>query len=294
MMVNCRVSYRSLAKKVGLSSNAVKYRIEKLVKTGVIIRFSIALTREMTDIDDVFSLVITDGTEDSEEFVLRLGENPMVYHVSTLLCPEGGAYLVVSQCSDDALQVELGALLRGIDEVRKVEMHRLLWMARGSKIEFSKQQLRVLRCLNQDARMKIEEIAKRTGMASKTVRRILRELEPGRGVYYACRLDFSAGGLVDAWVRISWDEKRISVDELVHWLRDEFPDDLWWVWVSTTDSIIFADFILDSVLDIEQISRRIRKAPFVKSTSALAACAGANFEKMSEIILKEMLENADV
>jgi hypothetical protein len=138
--------------------------------------------------------------------------------------------------------------------------------------------------------MRIRDIAKRTNIGTKTIRRVLREFGPRNAVFFGVRLNLSAGGLVDAWVRILWDVKMTSVDELVQWLRDEFPDELWWFWVSTTDSVMFSDFIVDNVEEIEQISRRIRKAPFVKSTSALAASTGYPFVRLSEIKTRKMLD----
>ncbi len=293
--MSCRSSYRSISKKVGLSPNSVKYRIEKLIETGVIIRFYVRpLTNEIMGMNNVLAFVITDGTEDTSEFISHVGDIPMIYYVSPLICTEGGAYLCYAECFGNVMQVDLGALLRSMDSVQKVELHTALNLAGGSKTEFSKLQLRVLRCLNEDARMKISEIAKKTGIGSKTIRRILREFGPRNAVFFGVRLNLSAGGLVDAWIRISWDVKMISVDELVHWLRDEFPDELWWFWVSTTDSVMFSDFIVDNVEEIEQISRHIRKAPFVKSTSALAASTGYPFVRLSEIKTQKMLEKVDL
>ena len=289
--VSCRSSYRSIGKKIGLSPNTVKYRIEKLIETGVIIRFYVRpLTKEIMDMNNVLAFVITDGTEDASEFISNIGELPMIYYVSPLICTEGGAYLCYAECFGNMMQVDLGVLLRSMDSVQKVELHTALNLAGGTATEFSNLQLRVLHCLYDDPRMRIRDIAKRTGIGTKTIRRVLREFGPRNAVFFGVRLNLSAGGLVDAWVRILWDEKMISVDELVHWLREEFPDELWWFWVSTSDSVMFSDFIVDNVEEIEQISRRIRKAPFVKSTSALAASTGYPFMRLSEIKTRKMLE----
>jgi len=293
--VSCRSSYRSIGKKIGLSPNGVKYRIEKLIETGVIIRFYVRpLTKEIMDMNNVLAFVITDGTEDTSEFIAKIGDIPMIYYVSPLICTEGGAYLCYAECFGNAMQVDLGVILRSMESVQKVELHTALNLAGGTTTDFSKLQLRVLRCLYDDPRMRISEIAKKTGIGTKTIRRVLREFGPRNAVFFGVRLNLSAGGLVDAWVRIFWDVKMTTVDELVHWLRDEFPDELWWFWVSTTDSIIIADFIVDNVEEIEQISRRIRKAPFVKSTSALAASTGYPFVRLSEIKTRKMLEKVDL
>ncbi len=289
--VNCRLSYRALGTKVGLSPNAVKYRIENLIKAGVIIRFIVLPSvGEMADINNVLAFVRTDGTEDTEEFISRIGESPMVYLVSPLICTQGSAYLVFGECLGNTMQVDLGVFLRSMDGVQHVELHTLLSLIERSKIEFTSRQLSVLQCLLQDPRMKVSEIARRTGMATKTARRVLRELEPRKAVSFSIRLNLSAGGLIDAWVRVVWDAKMISFDDLFQWIHDEYPDDLWWIWISTTDSVMFADFIVNHIEDIEEISRSIRKAPFVKSTSALAASTGYPFVRLSEIMARKIME----
>lgn len=291
---NCRASYRSLARKFNLSPNTIKNRITKMIEDGVIVKFQISLTHEMTGIEVVFGLIFTDGTENSKEFVSRIGKSPMISYVSILSATEGGAYFILAGSKGPNQLAELGAMLREIDQVRKVELHMISGPWRGRKIEFTKSQLKVIRCLQQDARMRIEEIAKKTGMAAKTVRRILRELEPGNGLYYHIRVDYIAGGVIDAILRIEWDDKMTSADKMFHWLRHEYSDELWIILPSSSEPVMFACFMLDSMLDLQPISNRIREEAFVKSTTPLVAIEGTPFESEADIILREMLDEAGV
>jgi DNA-binding Lrp family transcriptional regulator len=207
--------------------------------------------------------------------------------------PEGGAYFIYGRCMGPGKLAELGGMLRAIDEVVNVDIHMAAHRIRGTKIVFTKQQLRVLRCLQQDVRMRVEEIAQKTGMAAKTVRRILKELETGNGVHYSLRVNPSAGW-VDAWVRIEWDDKLTSADQIASWLREEFPDDLYWLHISSSESVMLADFIIDDIRELNQISSKIRAEPYVKSTASLAASAQSSFEGLKEIKLKELLDEAGV
>jgi DNA-binding Lrp family transcriptional regulator len=291
---NCRASYRSLASKFGLSPNAVKNRVTKMIDQGVIRKFQVSLNHEMTGMELIFGLVFTDGTENSEKFVSQVGGNPIISNVLTLTALEGGAYFIDGHCSGPNKLAELGTMLRGFDQVRQVELHMAFRPWKGRKVEFSKAQLKVISCLQQDARMRIEEIAQRTGMASKTVRRILREIGPGNGLYYHCRVDYSAGGVVDATLRIEWDGKMTSLEDMFDWIRLEYKDDLWIVYMSSTEPVMYACFMLDSILDFGLISNRIREKPFVKSTTPLIAIAAESFETQAEVMLREMLDKAGV
>ncbi|MHA2143659.1 MAG: winged helix-turn-helix domain-containing protein [Candidatus Thorarchaeota archaeon] len=241
-----------------------------------------------------WGLIYTDGTENSREFVSQIGSNPMITYMLTLTSLEGGAYFFDGRCSGPNKVAELRTMLRGFDYVQQVELHMAFRPWKGRKIEFSKAHLKVIRCLRQDARMRIEEIAQKTGMASKSVRRILRELEPGNGLYYHCRVDYSAGGVVDATLRIEWDDKMTSLEKMFDWIRREYDDDLWIVYISSTEPVMFACFMLDSILDFGHISNRIREEQFVKSTTPLIAIAADAFEGQGDVMLREMLDEAGV
>ncbi|MHA2143660.1 MAG: Lrp/AsnC family transcriptional regulator [Candidatus Thorarchaeota archaeon] len=49
--VNCRASYRSLARKFGLSPNTAKNRVAKMIEQGVILKFQVSLNAEMTGLE---------------------------------------------------------------------------------------------------------------------------------------------------------------------------------------------------------------------------------------------------
>ncbi|MHA2193146.1 MAG: Lrp/AsnC family transcriptional regulator, partial [Candidatus Thorarchaeota archaeon] len=63
MNTNCKASYRALARKTGLSPNAARNRITRLLDDGVITRFAIKLSVAMADADGFLAFVLTDGTE---------------------------------------------------------------------------------------------------------------------------------------------------------------------------------------------------------------------------------------
>ncbi len=296
MSTNCRASYRALSRKIGLSPNAIKHRLAKLINNRVITRFAIKLSVALADADGFLAFVLTDGTERVPDFVSRIGENSMVYHVSALACVSGGAYLVAGEYSGSVMQAELGAFLRSLKQVQEVELHTMITtdLAVGRKTGFSKSQLKVLRCLVQDPRMQIGEISQMAGMTPKTVRRSLKELMESGGVHFSASFDMAAGGFLDVFIRINWDDKMISGDELAQWLWKEYPVEFWAPWSSSSEAVMFADFLVKNHQEAEQISNQIREAPFVISTTILLSFSGAKFPYFTEIKLKELLDEAGV
>jgi DNA-binding Lrp family transcriptional regulator len=296
MNTNCRASYRALARKTGLSPNAARNRITRLLDDGVITRFAIKLSVAMADADGFLAFVLTDGTESVPDFVTHMGESPMVYHASALACVSGGAYLLAGEYSGSVMQAELGSFLRSLEQVQQVELHTMLTtdLELGRKTEFSKSHLKILRCLIKNPRMPISEISQMSGLSPKTVRRLLKQLLDGGGVHFSASFDMAAGGFLDVFIRINWNEKMISADELAQWLQKEYPVEFWAPWSSTSEAVMFADFLVKNHQEAEQISNQIREAPFVTSTTMLLSFTGAKFPYFTELRLKEILDEAGV
>jgi DNA-binding Lrp family transcriptional regulator len=290
---NCRVSYESLARKTGLSPTAVKNRVNNLIESGFVSQFKVILNHKYMDAEDFQAIVITDGTERIEELVNTIGINPMVGHISTMASVNGGAYLVWGQYEGSEMLYELGSFLRGSPEVQTVEFHPLRKLVSKDailEVEFSKLQRRVLSALLKDPRMLMSDIAQETGLSPKSVRRALREVMDDDFVYFRARPDLAAGGLVNLNLKIEWDEKKKTIEDLNKWLRNEYPLEFWDPFVSALEPIVFAEFMVDDLHEAESISRRIRELPYVKSTTTLVSYSSAKFPYIAEIKLREMVK----
>ena len=242
--------------------------------------------------DSFQAIVITDGTENIEEFVKQIGVSPMVGHISTMASVTGGAYLVWGMYSGTNKLSELGAFLRGLREVREVELHPLRKMKApvdSRKIKFTKTQRRVLHVLVKNPRIQISDIAQETGISPKTVRRALREITGSGSVRFVARPDLAAGSLVNLNIRISWDEKKISIDELADWLREEYPIEFYHPFISASTPVVFAEFMVNDLHDAESISKRIRELPYVMSSTTLVSYSSSKFPYLAEILLQEMV-----
>ncbi|NHI83742.1 MAG: AsnC family transcriptional regulator [Candidatus Thorarchaeota archaeon] len=294
LCTNCRVSYESLARETGLSPNAVKNRVAGLIDTGVVAKFFVALDREVIGANDFQAIVVTDGTENIDEFVDIMGRNSMIGHISLLATVGGGAYLVWGQYIGTEMLHEIGAFLRGLNETLKVEMHPLLTNDRGLKFRFKKVHLKVLKALIDAPRRLIADIARESGLSSKTVRRALDEIAEEEAAWFAARPDLAAGGLVNINIRIDLDEKKVSMNDMIEWLHNEYPVEFWSPWVSATDSILFAEFVVDTLYEAEAIAKKIRGLDHVRSTATLVSYSSLKYPYLGEIKLRQMLEKAGI
>jgi hypothetical protein len=90
LLQNCRQSYQSIAKKNGVTLNAIKKRVQNYLDDGVI-EFSLEPQLASFDGDWAMAIVTTQGTEDTERFINLLGEHSMINEVGAL---SGGGYII--------------------------------------------------------------------------------------------------------------------------------------------------------------------------------------------------------
>ncbi len=86
---DCRMTYKAMADKLGMSATAAKKRITKLLERGVIDHFVTTLSFEMIDSDLLLAIIQTDGSEYQEEFIGDVGKNRAVLQVSSVACGKG-------------------------------------------------------------------------------------------------------------------------------------------------------------------------------------------------------------
>lgn len=288
---NCRISYESLARKTGLSSNAVKNRVTALLDSGTISLFTISLEAAMINGEFFLAVVKTDGTETIEPFVDRIGCHPAVGHISLLASAGGGAYLVWGEYIASEMLLELRELLAEPENVVDVELHTVMGR-KGKKSELANLHLRVLSVLRNDPRMQINEIAKETNFSPKTVRRAIREITEGGGIMFSARPDMAAGHLVNFYIRFEYDEKLVTIEEAYEWLRERYALELWDPTPSVTEPVFFAEFVVDDLHEAERIARDVRSAPFVKSTSTLVAYSSKKYPYYAQTMLDDMIRKA--
>ena len=199
---NARVSYQALAKKFGLSPNTIKTRIKRLREQQVLLKSGVVLSRETLGVEDIIAVVSTDGSEMGVHLMEQMATQPMTCEVYRTGDRRYELWAVVSGTSE---AFGLKRFLENLDGVIDVEMRPIVFLfpnmdpdyfmhSRGKKVEFTKNQLRVLDHLFYDARMSVSQLAQKTGLTPRRVRKILHDLEEGGGVQFIYGYDIFALG----------------------------------------------------------------------------------------------------
>ncbi|MFW9907163.1 MAG: winged helix-turn-helix transcriptional regulator [Candidatus Thorarchaeota archaeon] len=290
LLGNCRTPYRTLARQLNLTANAVKKRVDNLIKSGVIVRFSVELSLAMIDGTQFIAIVTTDGTEKEEEFINLIGSNEYVRDVGAL---SGTGYVAMGASVGQESLREVGGFLRGQKCVKAVEFHSLMHDAlHGQKTEFSNLQLRVLRSLIEDPRASTREISRSTGLTVKRVRKTLNQLLEGRGVNLGLRWNLSIGDSFVFLLRIHWDEKSASYEEVVGFILENFPQQFYGPLLTATEPLVFIVFVVENFREADQISKKVSNAPFTKSSHTLFGKPSVSFPDLRSILLERMVKDA--
>ncbi len=257
--------------------------------SGVILRYAVELTPSMIDAEVLLAVVSTDGSQDEDDFVNLIGNNPLVFDVSPLT---GATYLIFADYISSEELSELGRFMRALQGVQSVELHTLLRFRERKMDEFTGLQLRVLEVLAEDARMPVVNIAEKTGLTSRRVRKIVQELLDSNGVRLTLKWNPEASKGIPFITRIAFIESKITPTDLERWLLDEFPVPLWEVMMSSSDPTIFAYFVARDQTHLEQIVRDVRRAEFVKSVVSFVnkptrVFLGPRNYRLTEMFLKK-------
>lgn len=288
MLQNCRTPYRTLAQQFKMTANAVKKRVQKLVDTGVIVQFTAELSPAMVDGENFLAVISTDAGENEEDFLHLIGSHNLVREIGVL---SGSAYLAMGTYVGSESLRDLGSFLRSVENVSNVELHNLVKDAlHGKKTDLTKLQLRVLRCLVGDPRMPTKKISELTGLTVRRTRTTIRNLLECGAVSLGIRWNLSAGDGFVFLLRIQWDEKTGSLEDVLLFIGKNFPVAFYGPLVSATEPVVFAVFVVEQFKDADQISKKISGAPFVASCQALFGRPSLSFPDIRSSRLEELLQ----
>jgi DNA-binding Lrp family transcriptional regulator len=246
--------------------------VKRLEAEGVIQEYTVELSQAMLDTEGLDIEIHTDGSEKIEELINQIGTHRMI---GTVYREQNRKYVAGAWVAGTTEFFELKGFLESLDSVTRVELHPVVNVysetpphsklrSRGKKVSFSKNQLQVLKCLSENVRMPISEIAKRINLTPRRVGRILRELEEGGGVHFTIRINWFALGEIILEYYIQYDETKTSVEEIVSWFKEHYPLEFWGAGKRLDEPVITVDIIVEDQKKVGDITKMVREATFVK------------------------------
>lgn len=275
---NCRVTIRSMSKKLGMSPTSIRRRVNKLRESGFLSRGYVFSSLAMYDAEYGYASFTTDASENDETFIDQIGIHPSVATVARI----GPRKLsVAAQVVGSKGLFELGKFLRGFDCVQDVDIqfmypmqpspgpphHQYLYL--GEKVTFTKPQLKILKYLWQDARIPAREIANKTNYTPRRVQQIIKTLLDNRGLYFTVLTRWSALGLVPFLIVVEYDEKKVEAHEATKWVQEKDPLSYMNSWQLANQPRLMHFCTTKDITTAESLTSIVKDASFAKSAECV-------------------------
>jgi DNA-binding Lrp family transcriptional regulator len=287
---DCRTPYREIAKSLGMSATAIKSRVDELVTSGIIISFIVEFSSAMTDADAMMVWIKTDGTENKEKFISEIASNRGVSQITLIY---GGDYLVFAEYTSSLELAALAQAFRSNPHISSTEMHTIL-IPRGRKMNLTNLHLRVLKALLKDARMSISDIASETGLTVRLVRKALRELKQSEAIRFSIRARLNMGDRVTFLLKLKWDPKQASREEILDLLVTSYKDEFWNAYSSASDPFLICAATVDNLNRVDTISAKLRSHPAILYSEAFIYRPAYRYKGIKRLCLEEAIQAAEI
>ena len=288
-----------MAQKLGVSHTTIRKRFTRLNERGVILRYQVVLSLAMVDADYFLADVTTSGNIDEGVLVKRLSQHP-----SAITLTRWGPRncMVWGEAVGVTGLYEVRRFLSGFDSITEVDIHFVLpvlpsdlpqrtrFIHRGSKVEFTSSQLKVLKVLFYEPRLPATEIAAKIQLPVRRVQRILQQLHQGGGVSFTIAINMPHSGSQPFALVIDYDEKMTNPNDVTKWFRDRYPLEYWNTWLTVDTPRLYHWCVGNHTQQIEEITNQVRNAPFIKTVEDRVTYPQKWFNALTYHKLEELIK----
>ena len=180
LLDNCRESDRQIGKKIGISGGAVKSRIQKMKKTGVIEKFTLKIEPPVLGYN-LFYVVVTGENIDDVLKQASLVGKPF------LIVPCIGGITVCGIVVSENIEQKIELAKNLMKNVRVLSIFQAENI--GIQSSFTKTDLEIIEKLIKNPRIRIEDLAKVTKLSTKTVTRALEKFQKNDAIVFTLIYD---------------------------------------------------------------------------------------------------------
>lgn len=180
LLDNCRESDRQIGKNIGITGGAVKSRIQKMEKNGVIEKYTLKVEPPVLGYNLFYVVVTGQNQEDILEQAKLIGEPYLV-----VPCVGGVTVCGIVVTENVEQKIELAKKL--MKDVRVLSIFQAENV--GTPTNLTRTDLEIIEKLIKDPRAKIEDLAKSTKLSSKTVTRALEKFQKNNAILFTLVYD---------------------------------------------------------------------------------------------------------
>ena len=180
LLDNCREPDRQIGKKIGITGGAVKSRIQRMEKNGVIEKFTLKIEPPVLGYNLFYVVVTGQNQEDVLKQASLVGE-------PFLVVPCVGGITVCGIVVTENIEQKINLAKNLMKDVRVLSIFQAENI--GISTNFTRTDLEIIEKLIKNPRIKIEDLAKLTKLSTKTVTRALEKFHKDDAIVFTLIYD---------------------------------------------------------------------------------------------------------
>ena len=247
LLDNCRESDRQIGKKIGISGNAVKSRIQKMIQNNVIEKFTLKIEPPVLGYNVVYIVISGQDLNQILKQVKLIGEPFFVV-------PCVGDITVCSIVIKENVKAKIELAKKIMKDVRVLSIFEA--QNPGIRSDLTKTDLEIINVLLENPRARLDEIAKATSLSTKTITRSLDKLQNDEAILFTLIYDPIKLEQFVPYAILTWINK--DLDKTLKILKEEFSSSfLQKPFIAKNQIVLF--LFSDNIFKIDAVIQKVRK-----------------------------------
>jgi DNA-binding Lrp family transcriptional regulator len=279
---NCRVSYSSLGNEIGLTTKSVKARVKKMQSSGVIDSFIVKVNPLVLGYSKACMLALRVNSKAADEKHIRrslslLGD---ILYTGHILGNISTFKLAVKKEAEEKLEL----LVDVIGQNLLIQNQTIVFQNVREQPTYT--DFKIMRCLLDNPRMEISDIAEKISMSSKTVARRLEKMIENHVLDFTVQCNFKAirGYIVSV---VSANTEKGSYRKVLERSYEDLNDSFcaYTPMLSDEQDVLYWLFFSKDVFALDSVIKRIESYPGVRKVDVFIPIS---IEYHKEAIIKEI------
>jgi len=254
LLDNCREPDRQIGKKIGITGGAVKSRIQRMEKNGVIEKFTLKIEPPVLGYNLFYVVVTGQNQEDVLKQASLVGEPFLV-----VPCVGGITVCGIVVTENIKQKIELAKNL--MKDVRVLSIFQAENI--GIPTNFTRTDLEIIEKLIKNPRIKIEDLAKLTKLSTKTVTRALEKFHKDDAIVFTLIYDpVKLSGYIPYAIIVGVKE---NLEEILVNLKKKFSGSfLQKPFLAKNQIVLF--MYSDDIFKLDHLTQKVRETKGVITT----------------------------
>jgi DNA-binding Lrp family transcriptional regulator len=246
LLDNCRESDRQIGTRIGISGAAVKSRIAKMTKNGIIEDYTLKIEPPVFGYSLLYIVVTGQNMNEILKQVELIGEPFLVVPIVGGITVCG---IVVKENISQKIELAKG-LMKDVRLLSIFEAENP-----GIRSDLTRTDVDIISELLKNPRAKIDDLAKKTKLSTKTITRSLQKLQNDEAIQFTIIYDPTKFGQYIPFVVLAWVAG--DFNETLKLLKKEFSESfLMKPFLSKNQIVLF--LFSNNIFELDSITQRVR------------------------------------